>query len=178
MKILTEFASLLLEHEIPWDRRYSARMKTPEGEWDMAAPPADYSIQAPVGWIIALTGFAVYIEGPLPFAHDGYASLPALTVGIEVCAIIDEEEFLITEQPIKKLAHWTTITTGVKMDIPTFSIGPGGIALFNWVSGPVGSVFLLNGDNNDRIITKIQDDMSGLTEAYTQFFGVFSPLRP
>lgn len=178
MSRLSKFGSLLREEEFPWDRRYVQRFEKEGGDWNMAGPPATFRVQAPPGIIVALTGFAIVIEGPLPFKHDGYASLDALTLGVRVCAVIKGETLELTDPPIKKLSQWVAITTDVRIDIPTWPTGPGGVAIVSWRSGPLGSVFLLNGDDDDALETIIQDDLSELSEAYGVLFGVFAPLRP
>lgn len=178
MSRLAKFGSLLREEEFPWDRRYVQRFKTEGGEWNMAGPPATYRAQAPPGTIVALTGFVIVIEGPLPFKYDGYASMDALTNGVRVNAVIGGVTIDLTVPPVKKLSQWVALTTGVHIDLPIWPTGPGGVATVHWESGPLGSVFLLNGDDNDALETIIQDDLSILTEVYGVLFGVFAPLRP
>ena len=142
---------------------------------NMAAAASAYEYAPAAGKVAVIERLSVYIEDNVKFTAETYGGL-TLSVGITVWVESDGEVAkLLTPLPIKKIGHWALVT-GRDAYLTEFSTGTDQMAQVRWTFGRGGGPIVLNGDNADKLIMTIGDDMTALVEHYAQIQGALYDL--
>ena len=135
--------------------------------------PDDFYIQPPVGKLYEINRMIVHIQSASNLKQLGYGSLSALTVGISVIVGHGSTgvlEKMLNSHAIKSNDNWA----GQCFDTEAMDYGTGvpkAIAV-RWTFSKSGSPIWLNGNNANKLIARLSDDMTGLTEHHFHVQGI------
>ena len=135
---------------------------------DAGLGQTDFILQPPVGSVFMLTRLLWSLADSGAMNSGGFGSGSALTNGIEIFKIQDATTVLdVTDGlPIKTNGDWVRLC----YDLDLHDFGPGNnylSARFTFLKS--GAIISLSGNNLEKLVVRLHDDMSGLAG---QFFNV------
>jgi hypothetical protein len=123
--------------------------------------PDDFFIKPAAGELFEVSRLIVNIASDSVLAAGKYGSLDALTTGLNVYVDDGNGEILLTKLPIKTHEDWAALCH----DSVALNYGnvAGKAISVRWSFFKSGSGLWLSGNNDNKLIVRLSDDMTGLT---------------
>jgi hypothetical protein len=144
---------------------------TKDANGDYSVTPETFFIQPPAGEIYSITEFLIHIADSSNFTITGFASIAALTNGINVYAKRNGQTLIDVMDgiPIKtnpQLLHLTH-----RVALLDFVAG-GNSLVVSYHSEDFGTSLVMHGDLGDTLEVVLNDDLSGIDDMHFIVHGV------
>lgn len=127
---------------------------------DYSGGATDFWIEPPAGEIWHIARLIATIQDTGTLRAEFYGAASALTNGIKIIHEVNSSESDLTSQlPITNIGEFASYS----FDANEISTGAGdNFIIFRWTFARSGTVLELDGDNNDKLIVRVNDDHTDL----------------